>query len=183
VLPSVLVGATFYPAGWTLDVPKPGYGELFVFASRRPDVGPPLVTDDWDTRLDGPEIGEFLTQVTARAAGQEPEPGQTYGATLPPFVTQPVAQSLLPTLQRAVTLAVAGTDRYERIFPDPHSVPPVPYCISCNEGTSFDRRVLPSAWCDEFGHQAFGMGVTNWSIAQTIHDLHLERWRRAQEQA
>jgi hypothetical protein len=166
----------FCPPGFDLYVDNPGYGEVIVLAVADPDESTPLVDQDWTLSLYGPEIGEFLTQVTGRALGTNPTPSG--GIRLPEFLTAAVARTLLPALQEAVVLAVAGTDRYERTFPDPGEHPPAPLCVHCNLGTYFTPGALRSAWCDEYGHRAYGVSTERWETAQEIHQIRAEAWQR-----
>ena len=165
-----------YRPGMELYVDNPGYGELIVVAPAHPYDGRPLVDQDWTLSLYGPEIGEFLSEVTGRALGADPQ--DSGGMRLPAFVTAAVARTLLPALQEAVLLAVAGTDRYDRTFPDQDEPPSRPLCVRCNLGTAFSPGALPSTWCDRYGHRPYGVVTERWDTAQEIHQLHVERWQR-----
>lgn len=168
------MASTYFPAGWELDVPNPGYGELFVRAPRHPFRGEPLVADeDWEAELYGPKVGEFLTQVTTHALTVESVAAPA-GAMLPGFMSVQVARGLLPSLQEAVLLAVAGTDRHERTFRDADEGPARPLCVHCNEGTHFSPGALPCPWCEQHGHRAFGMNMRRWENAQEVYRL--ARW-------
>ncbi len=174
------MATTWFPDGWVLDVPNPGYGELLVQAPRDPYRGAPLVDEDWETTLNGAEVGEFLEGVTARALGPQP----SEASRLPEFITAPAARALLPTLQKAVVEAVAGGDRFERTFLDPAEPPPRPRCVLCGEG-SYDtaEQTVSSDWCDRYGHKAFGMGSeTPWETALTRHQWLLRGWEARQGQ-
>ncbi len=187
------MGTTWFPPGWTLDVPNPGYGELVVEAPRHPHTRPALVVEDWLVQLDGPEIGVFLSQVTAVACDLgdpdplggrlgTPERGWRPGRPLPSFVTPHVARRLLPALQQAVVYAVAGGERFERTFADADEPPDKPYCVNCGEGSPYAPGASTSAWCEQHGHHAYGMGAKRrWDIAQQEYRWRREQWERDQD--
>jgi len=161
---------SFYPngphGGWVIDVENPGYGEVLVGAPYE------ILDRDWHQTLVGPEIGEFLTEVTARALGGE-------AGTWAPFLTTDAARAILPSLQEAALLAAAGTDRYERIFADGEGLPQEPLCSRCNEGTVFTPGAMPNEDCDRYGHTPFGYDAsTRWANAQATHMSRRERWER-----
>ena len=168
----------FYPGAWELAVDDPGHGSMLVRALANPYDAVPLVDREWSREFYGPRVGEFLTAVTARALGGEP--GRVGYETLPWFVTAAVARELLPSLQSAVLLALAGTDRFERVFPDRDERPADPLCARCNLGSIYTSVPIESAWCAEYGHRAFGTAVDRWESAQEVHRMHLDRWERAQ---
>lgn len=177
------MSVTFFPPGWHIDVPNPGYGEIFISALAEPFRGPAVTTDDWDQVLVGEEIGMFLTRVTQRAIGDATDahdPG--YGRELPGFLTTTVAAGLLPALQQAVILAVAGTERYERIYPD--DGPPLePLCVRCDQGTGFSPGPVAHPWCEQHGHEPFGWraGHGSWDRAQAAYRQDTARWERRQD--
>lgn len=172
------MSTTWYPPGLEVHVDNPGYGEIVVIAPTFIFDGRPLVTTEWRRDLYGPKIGEFLTRVTHRALDTDvvaPDPN------LPKFVTTTVARTLLPVLQQAAVLAAAGTDRYERTFPDPDVQPPAPLCLRCSLGTYFTPGAMQSDWCDEHGHSPFGMATRSWDRAQEMHGWAVGAWERARE--
>lgn len=125
----------FYPAGFELYVDNPGHGELFVVAATAPWSGEPLVHEDWQLDLYGPQLGEFLARVTNRAL--DTDQARTGRVRLPAFITSAVAATLLPALHRAIMLAIGGSDRYERTFPETDEAPAGPLCVRCNLGTPY----------------------------------------------
>lgn len=173
------MSASFFPPGWALDVPNPGYGEIFIAADRNPFQGEPLVAEDWTDTLVGPEIGVFVAKITTRAF----EPDTDDSATdLPSFVTPAAARQLLPALIRAVALAVGGTDRFERTFHDESEPPDNPLCERCGLGTYFTPGALPSKYCEEYGHQPYGYGGNvTWDRAQQSYQWAKERWDRRKQ--
>lgn len=169
----------FYPGGWELAVDNPGYGELHVRALTDPYDAEPLVKEEWRRELRGPKVGEFLTAVTAQALGGTP--GKVGYEDLPRFLTAAVARELLPALQSATLLALAGTDRYERTFPaDRDHYPAAPLCVRCNLGSDYAGVPATSDWCEQYGHTAFGT-YPRWETAQEAYQLDLDRWKRAEE--
>ncbi len=165
----------FYPDGWELAVENPGYGELLVRALTNCE---PLVKDEWSREFRGPKVGEFLAAVTAQALGGTP--GKVGYEDLPRFLTAEVARNLLPALQSATLLALAGTDRYERIFPeDREHYPAAPLCVRCNLGSDYTSVPSTSEWCEQYGHTAFG-SYPRWETAQEAYQLELNRWKRAE---
>lgn len=169
------------PDGWAIDVDNPGYGEMIVAAPRHPFSGTPIVVEDWEKELKGPEIGSFLCQITSRAFDDQ-APAPAAGEALPAFISPRAARTLLPALQQAVILATAGTDRYDRTFPDEDEAPAEPLCVRCQLGTFYTPGALPSEWCEQHGHTPFGMGSdTRWSTAQELYQIRRERWDRQRE--
>ncbi len=172
---------TFFPAGLEIDVRNPGYGEIYIAAPRNPYRGERLLPEsEWSTVLLGPAIGTFLQEVTTRALASpegraDDDPGDE---TLPSFITTPVARQLLPHLQQAVVLATAGSDRFDRIFPEDDR-PQRPLCAYCHEGSMSTSAKTISPWCTEHGHQAFGIDTdTTWGLAQVNYKHEREQWDR-----
>ena len=166
----------FYPDGWELAVDNPGFGELSIRALTNPYDSEPLVAKEWSQEYRGPKIGEFLAAVTTQALGGTP--GKIGYEELPKFLTPAVARDLLPALQSATLLALAGTDRYERIFPDDDR-PSEPLCARCGVGSPYTSVPTTSAWCEQHGHRAFG-SYSRWETAQEAYQLDLDRWKRAE---
>lgn len=168
----------FYPDGWELAVDNPGHGELFVRALTNPYDAEPLVDEEWRREFHGRRVGQFLAAVTAKALGGAP--GKVGYEELPHFLTAQVARSMLPALQSAVLLALAGTDRYERTFPDDgEHYPPAPLCVRCNLGSDYASAPTTSSWCEQYGHSPFGTALDRWESAQEAYQLDLDRWKRA----
>lgn len=168
----------FYPDGWELAVDNPGYGELLVRALTNPYDCEPLVTEEWSRDFYGPKVGQFLAAVTAQALGGTP--GKVGYEALPKFLTPAVARDLLPALQSATLLALAGSDRYERIFPEADESPAEPLCVRCNLGSPYSSVPIASEWCEQHGHRAFGTSAPRWEHAQEMYQLDLDRWKRAE---
>lgn len=175
------MSTTWFPPGWILDVDNPGYGELAIYAPTQPLTEPAVVTKDWATTLYGPQLGDFLDAVTRQAIHtDDTRPG---AHPLPAFLTPKVARGLLPRLQQAVLLAVAGGDRFDRTYPDRDDPPPRPLCVRCATGTLFTTESTHSTWCDQYGHRAYGVVTHSWEYAHELHERRLRRWesRRASE--
>jgi hypothetical protein len=73
------MGMIFYPAGFELYVDNSGHGELFVVAATEPWNGDPLVHQEWQLDLYGPQLGEFLARVTNLTLNTN-QPGQAGSA-------------------------------------------------------------------------------------------------------
>lgn len=107
----------------------------------------------------------------ARAAGCSYEAareavGDAATTPLPPFLSVRDARLLLPVLTRATLAAAAGTDRYERLYPDPEDAPAAPLCLRCGLGSIFTGEVSLNMWCEEHGHRPFGEpSGTTWEAA------------------
>jgi hypothetical protein len=157
---------SWYPNGWEIYVDNPGYGEMTV---RHDET-------DWHYNLVGEDVASFLTELTSLALGLP----NASRRLLPPRMTEGMARELLPSLQRAVVLAAAATDRFERLFRDDDEPPQEPLCVRCNEGTGYSDVALPSKRCAEWGHVPFGMGAeTKWDRAQSRYATQREMWDRA----
>lgn len=194
------MSAIFYmDPGVEVDVANPGYGQILLFvtdtlpyngqAGLEPWQRRPLVTKPWQRDLHGAEIGEFLDKLTEQALTPDPGPAPVPGSLLrpatpviaagmqlPAFLKPAVARVLLPVFQKASFLAIAGTDRYDRTFPDPDDGPRPPYCARCNLGTIYTPDAMESAWCQEYGHIPFGTADrTSWA-ASTAHYERRRRW-------
>jgi hypothetical protein len=166
----------FYPDGWELAVDNPGFGELIVIADQ--ELSPRLINGQWRQELYGAAIGAFLDQVTNRALGLDD--GEHSGTPLPRFLSPELARAVLPALQKAVLLATAGTDRFEKTFPDPDEAPQKPICVRCNIGSPYTSEVATSEWCEQYGHRPFGASASRWEHAQEMYQLALDRWKRAE---
>jgi len=160
------MGSIWYPGRGTgsewaeLDVSDPGYGYLHVrrlddrFAHlQEPHTGDP-------GEYAGVRMGALLDAVTTLALGS----GESYVRVRPTrgqplVIADDEAVGLLPFLQRAVALAIGGTDRFERVWPD-DDAPVEPLCVHCNQGSPYHQAVTISAWCNEYGHHPFGTTQT-----------------------
>jgi hypothetical protein len=175
------MGMLFYAGGdngdaWEFIVDNPGDGELnvSVFAHAFD------LDENWRITLHGPKLGAWLDRVTARALGTDTTPPDT---VLPRFATEARAREILPSLQKAVALALAGTDRFERTWPDRDEAPAAPLCVRCSLGSDFSNTSgMVSPWCEQYGHNPFGTSYT-WDQAQEAHQLDQDRYdrRRARE--
>lgn len=175
---------TFYPGAdrdnptFEVDVSDPGYGRLHI---RRLDDRYPVDAgrEPWGT-FTGAGMWSLLQAVTALAAGRSGQSAlRISGASgAPLIVTRDEAQHLLGALTEAVVLAIAGSERYERVVQaaDEQDLSPAePLCVKCNEGSPYSHAVTISSWCSEYGHSPFGVqeGVS-WSRAAADY----ERQRR-----
>ncbi len=193
----------FARVGVEICVNQPGHGELDLIAPDALTEVHPLVEQTWRRNLHGAEIAEFLGKLTERALTADPllsgrdrqnpllpgadpaGPRAQLSATLtdppfsidlPPFMRPPVARALLPVFQRAMVLAIAGTDRFERTFPDSDGPPKPPLCVRCDEGTIYTTGAPPNPWCDKYGHTPYGVAHgTSWAAATTHYERRL-RW-------
>jgi hypothetical protein len=95
---------------------------------------------------------------------------------LPPFMKPHVARALLPVFQKAVVLAVGGSERYDRVLPDQDGSPQPPFCVRCDLGTFYTPGAMPNTWCEQYGHTPFGTADgTSWEAA-TAHYERRRRW-------
>lgn len=162
---------TFYHDEVHIHVDNPGYGEI-VLQWRDSDQHPVTVT--------GPRITMLLEQLTFLALGTAGAPR----TLLPPELDRATAESLLPVFQRAVILAVAGTDRYESLYPEPEDGPRHPICVRCgvNGGSTPDDTRI-SGWCMEHGHAPFGAGTsTTWDQAVARYETQRTLWEARRQQ-
>jgi hypothetical protein len=158
---------TFYPDEVHIHVDNPGHGELVLWW-QTPDGPEDPVT------VTGPRITTLLEQLTALTLGNL----DVSRSMIPRNLDQRAAARLLPSFQRAVILAAAGTDRYEALHPEPDDGPKPPICVRCGingVSTSDDSRL--SGWCLEHGHSPFGAGAeTTWEQAETRYETQLALW-------
>jgi len=88
-----------------------------------------------------------------------------------PAASAPVASAAATTLAIAPTTWALAVTASPAIRPvNIHTTPTKPaattttspcarpYCAICGEGTGYSPGALPSQWCDQHGHQSFGMG-------------------------
>jgi hypothetical protein len=127
-------------------VDDPGHGYVHVRV-----IGGVL---DGDTQVSGSRMAEMLSDVTAAALdGESPAWVRGIGR-----LSGAQCRALLPQLQKAIALAIVGTDRYERVFVNEEHGPLPQLCASCGEGSGFTDQVTISSRCVEFGHRPFGVG-------------------------
>ncbi|MEX5235984.1 hypothetical protein [Kocuria arenosa] len=158
---------TFYPDEAHIHVDNPGYGELVLWW-QTPDGPEDPVT------VTGPRIARLLERITAVALGN-PDVSRSM---IPRDLDQRAAARLLPSFQRAVILATAGTDRYEALHPEPEDGPRPPICVRCgiNGSATIDDARL-SGYCLEHGHTPFGAGSgTTWDQAVTRYETQKTLW-------
>lgn len=175
----------WYPDGFEIAVDNPGHGQVWISADR--DHG------DWDVHLAGAHLGTLLDAVTYLALAQGPEGGRSEWslvpvAGLPGPISRSTALRLLRPIQSAILLAIGGTDRFERTYPDVEDSPPVPLCVRCDEGSFYSDAVSISAWCAQYGHSPYGEADrTTWEAAGRLHaqrkEWHDRRKKWAREDA
>lgn len=171
------MSSIFYAPGLQVHVDEPGVGRLTILAPGAPYDGAEHVAQDWACSYYGEELGELLTRITTRALGLTPVGGQLY---LPDWMTtEQTARVLLPVLQRAVVLAAAGTDRYERTFTNPAEEPLGPLCTRCGHGPWNPK--FTSSECEVRGHHAYGRATGDWSTAEHIHMMRTDSWSHDQK--
>ncbi|MFI5494189.1 hypothetical protein [Actinoplanes sp. NPDC051859] len=168
----------FYPAGWELAVDSPGSGELLITTVTDSTDTDTVTNEQWYRAYYGPQVVQFLAAVTARSLGDAA--GKVGHEDLPSFLTAEVARALLPALQKAVLLALAGSDRYERVFLDDGRAPAEPLCVRCHEGSFFPYLAISSEWCEQFGHRAFGTSLERWEDAHEAYRMDCDRWKRTE---
>ena len=117
-----------------------------------------------DSLVAGPRMAEMLSDITAAVLGSE-RSAWVRGLGV---LSAEQCRALLPQAQVAVALAMAGTDRYDRVFRDSEMTSPAaPLCVDCNEGSDYSGQVTISPRCMEFGHHPFGAGPnTRWRAVQ-----------------
>lgn len=125
----------------------------------------------------GAQLGRLLEETTRRALGNEPGVDPAQDLVLPASITGAQAGELLPNLQRAVLLAVAATERYERVGVEPGERPADVLCVDCNQGSTFHQVVTISEKCSQYGHTPFGYPTgTTWDQAQRRAGAAQRRW-------
>ena len=176
------MATTWFPPGWALDVPNPGYGELILEASLQPFRGVPLVREDWTRTLNGPQLGEFLAAVTARALQVDAAPPaqrraarlrdarrrgrRAAGAAAGGPAGGGGHRAVRAGVRRRVRAAAAAVLRH------------------LWRGHRLQSRRAAVAVVRQHGHQPFGMGSsTRWDSAQELHQSRRQRWERQQELA
>lgn len=130
-----------------LAVDDPGHGYLHarVYGGASTDM----------TLVAGARMAEMLADITAAVLSDESS-AWVRGLGL---LTAEQCRALLPVAQEAITLAVGGTDRYERVYVDQEGVGKLPpLCVNCNEGSGFSGMVTISSQCVEYGHHPYGAG-------------------------
>jgi hypothetical protein len=145
-----------------LYVDDPGGGDVLLCGFNRDGDREHLCHSD-DKRLRGTDLGRVLEQLSDLAtlpAGKSPtDPVHRLG-----WMTVSEAKLLLPSFQRAVVLAAAGSNRYEAVMEAPGEAPE--FCITCGKGEIYTTSECrdpqhPAAacartdWCDQYGHRWF----------------------------
>lgn len=163
------MGMMWYPGAWDtqgraadpwmeIAVPSPGYGEIqctrlddrFVaFEDPRRGNAAEFV---------GERIGALLDALTQLALGTAGADHISIRASrgMPLLVARDEAAELLPTMQKAVALAIGGADRFERVWVESDSPTPGQLCAKCNQGSPYSTEVTHSDWCEQYGHTPFG---------------------------
>ena len=105
----------------------------------------------------GERLGTLVDRVAAAANTAGDHAPSTHRPTSGPVVTLTRAEAveLLPALVRALALAVAGTDRFQRIWTEYADPDPAALCVYCNQGSPYDQTVTISEFCAEHGHTPF----------------------------
>lgn len=146
------------PAGreWIeLAVDDPGdgwYQVTLLDASSRPLV------------VAGTAMGALVDQVVAVATGTPTSPPPSMLQPLVDALDQARAVELLPVVVRALSLAAAGEDRYDRTWPG-EDLDADQLCAACNQGALYAQTVTISEWCMHHGHRPFGQPGVAWSQA------------------
>lgn len=138
-----------------LDVEDPGLGQLRVTrVCCHNDEG-------WTVVLSGPGLGASLRALTDLALDADLQDAPVFGRHR---LWQDEARYLLPAFQRAMVLAVGGTDRSDRVRRPEDDEPPLePLCVHCGAGSAYyPAEAARSSYCDEHGHQPFGQ-YAGWS--------------------
>lgn len=150
-------------------VDDPGHGRLHIRRldgrHRDPDAG------RWgagSTEFAGTDVGLLLDKASKLVAGTSATGHATVrgsrGQVL--VIEADEAAFLLPVLTRAVLLAVAGQERYERVATGFEPQPP--RCVNCGAGSfSTPESSALNGWCLEYGHSPFGTPAnTTWDQAE-----------------
>lgn len=163
------MATSYFPGEWEIYVENPGYGEVMIRAPH--GMG-------FEATWRGEQLGRALVEVTTLALTEVALPMlEERRRLLPQWFTTGMAHQVLPALQRAVVQAAAGTDRYERVFTETDEKPAEPLCVHCNHGTYSSSEETRSAWCEEYGHAAFGFDPDlSWEGAQESHRHAVDGW-------
>lgn len=130
-----------------LAVDDPGHG--YLHARLRDGTSADM------TLVAGARVAEMLADITTGVLGNETT-AWVGGLGL---LTVEQCRALLPAAQKAIALAVGGTDRYERVYTVLEARGDLPaLCVDCNQGSDFAEKVTISSQCIEFGHHPFGVG-------------------------
>ncbi len=159
--------------GWEISVDNPGHGTLWIRT-----LGEDL--PEWESDLRGAELTSFLAALTALVLDESAALalGSTPTGGLPRFMNATRARRLLPAFQKAVLLAAAGSDRYERLAPDEDDAPAEPLCVNCHKGSPYAATETWSEWCQTYGHTPFGQNGGRWDLAVELHAHAVDRWKR-----
>jgi hypothetical protein len=147
-----------------LDVSDPGHGKLVVCGFHRPGGGEHRCGYD-DKRLRGSDLGRAQSELTALALRG---PMESAAGTVHRLGSMTVGEArlLLPSFQRAVLLAAAGSNRFEVVAQEKDDPEPSLFCTTCGEGEIYtpaecrtparpDASCMRTDWCDQHGHSWF----------------------------
>lgn len=122
-----------------IAVDDPGHGYLVITRLEADTVAASSV-------FAGERLGDLVDRVTSVVidpdASASTSVPPTSGATL--RVSRAEAVELIPPLVRAVALAMADTDRYDRIWAEHAEADPPALCVYCNQGSPYDQVVTIS---------------------------------------
>lgn len=145
-----------------LCVDDPGRGSVTVCGLHRSEATEHRC-DYNDKHVYGVDLGLALDELTSLAIR---DPLESVVGTVHRLGSMTVGEArlLLPSFQRAVLLAAAGTNRYEATAEDAEAAPT--FCTTCGEGEMYttsecrspqrsDGSCARTDWCDQFGHSWF----------------------------
>jgi hypothetical protein len=143
-----------------LYVNDPGHGEVLLCGFHRGGDRAHRCDFD-DKRLRGSDLGLVLERLTDLAITDSRDIGTVHRLGT---LTVGEARLLLPSFQRAVVLAAAGSNRYEAVMEAPGEAPE--FCVTCGEGEIYatsecrtpqhpDASCARTDWCDQYGHSWF----------------------------
>jgi hypothetical protein len=156
----------WFRGDYSISLDDPGYGTLDVNRDGT----------QWRIRLTGKRLGRFLSALTSRALGAENDDEAQW--LLPQWLTVADARVLLPALQLAVIAAAAGSDKFERLYPDAEGPPQSPICVNCGAGSfTYSEIETFCGACLENGHTPFGSDAT-WDEADHRYEIEWASWSR-----
>jgi len=156
----------WFRGDYTISLDNPGYGVLEV---SHDGTG-------WYVRLTGKRLGRFLAALTSRALGAEDN--EKKQRLLPQWLSVAEARELLPALQLDVIAAAAGSDKFDRLYPDAEGPPQSPICVACGAGSfTYPQIETFCGACLENGHKPFGNDAT-WQEANQRYEVEWASWVR-----